>query len=203
MYGSILRKGACVMKYASEELIAEHEGILAGLDILERMCELIGRKSDVDVRDLTSMLYFFKLFADTCHHGKEEGLLFPEMERAGIPRENGPIGQMLLEHAEGRKLMAAMSAAIDGVFDKHDFAAAASSYVKLLRSHIEKENNVLFPMGDRKLPAEEQSVLLEKFEEHEREVMGEGTHDSLHELLHRLTEKYLPEGNDEEEVFLP
>ena len=191
------------MKYASEDLINEHEAILAALDILEAVSAHIGRREEVDARDLTSMLYFLKLFADTCHHGKEEGILFPAMERAGIPNENGPIGQMLLEHGEGRKLIAAMSAAIDGVYDVHDFAAAASAYSKLLRAHIEKENNVLFPMGDRKLPAEEQSVLLEKFEEHEREVMGEGTHDSLHELLHRLTEKYLPEGNDEEEVFLP
>lgn len=190
------------MKYASEDLISEHEAILGALDILDAVCAHIGRKEEVDARDLTSMLYFLKLFADTCHHGKEEGILFPAMERAGIPSENGPIGQMLLEHAEGRKLIAAMSAAIDGVYDVHDFAAAASAYAKLLRLHIHKENTVLFPMGDRKIPPAEQSEILEKFEQYEHEVMGEGTHETLHELLHRLTEKYLPEG-EEEEVFLP
>ena len=82
------------------------------------------------------------------------------------------------------------------------FAAAASAYAKLLRAHIDKENTVLFPMGDRKIPAGEQAVILEKFEQYEHEVMGEGTHETLHELLHRLTEKYLPE-SEVGEVFLP
>jgi hemerythrin-like domain-containing protein len=36
------------------------------------------------------MMEFLSVFADTCHHGKEEDFLFPGLEAAGIPNEGGP-----------------------------------------------------------------------------------------------------------------
>jgi hemerythrin-like domain-containing protein len=36
------------------------------------------------------MLAFFRTFTDTCHHGKEEGYLFPALEAIGVSRKNGP-----------------------------------------------------------------------------------------------------------------
>ncbi len=36
-------------------------------------------------------------FADRCHHGKEENLLFKTMVDRGFPREAGAIAVMLLE----------------------------------------------------------------------------------------------------------
>jgi hemerythrin-like domain-containing protein len=86
------------MNYASEDLINEHEGILEGLRILEKMVDLIRANKPFEINDLKEMINFFKLFTDKCHHGKEEGMLFPEMEKAGIPKENGPTGQMLIGH---------------------------------------------------------------------------------------------------------
>jgi len=182
------------MTYASQDLINEHEGILFGLKILDKMRGMIGTKERLDPLDAGEMVEFFKLFADKCHHGKEEGLLFPEMEKAGIKNAGGPIGQMLAEHVEGRKHVSRMAGAFEGNrFDAESFANAASDYILLLRSHIEKENQVLFPMGDKAIPIEIQNELLEKFEKHEEEVMGRGTHEKLHELLRRFEKKYLGE----------
>lgn len=180
------------MKYASEDLMNEHEGILFGMTILEKMAGMLQNSVEVDTGDIKAMLDFFRLFADKCHHGKEEGLMFPAMEKAGIPNERGPIGQMLFEHNEGRKHISAMSSSInDGVLKKHDFINAAKNYIDLLRAHINKENTVLFPMGDRVLSDSEQNQLLSKFENFEEEVMGKGTHEKLHEMLNRLELKYL------------
>ena len=96
------------MNYASEDLRNEHEGILFGLDILEKMTSLLSdNKYEID--DYRNIIEFLRLFADKCHHGKEEGLLFPEMEKYGIPQDNGPIKQMLAEHMEGRTYIAQMS----------------------------------------------------------------------------------------------
>jgi hemerythrin-like domain-containing protein len=60
-----------------------------------------------------------------------------------------------------------------------------------LTQHIQKENNVLFPMGDKVLAKEKQEKLLEDFEDLERERIGAGMHESFHELLHQLKEIYL------------
>ncbi len=178
------------MKYASEDLKKEHEGVLFGLDILEKMTDVIGQEGTIDAKDAAEMVNFFRLFADKCHHGKEEGLMFPAMERASIPR--GPIGQMLLEHNQGRQYIAEMVASTDmGTLQADRFAEAAAGYIQLMRAHIDKENSVLFPAGDKKLPWDVQKQLLDQFEGFEEEVMGKGTHEKLHETLHRLEEKYL------------
>ena len=180
------------MKYASEALRIEHDSILFGLDVLEQMVSQLEQTGLLDSADVDSMVDFLRLFADKCHHGKEEGLMFPAMEEAGIPNENGPIGQMLMEHTQGRKYIAAMGASTEGgALQPEMFASAAVEYVKLMRVHINKENMVLFPMGDKVLPVGEQLKLLEQFEEFEAEVMGEDVHEKLHATLDLFEEKYL------------
>lgn len=180
------------MKYASEDLIHEHKAILFGLTILEQIAGRVREKGEADLKDIEDMVNFLKLFADKCHHGKEEGLLFPELEKIGILKEGGPIGQMLLEHDQGRRFISEMTAAIsDGVLQAERFTDAAYGYIDLLRAHIEKENQVLFPLGDRKLLPGLQKQLLEQFEEFEEKVMGKGIHESLHKLLHDLEAKYI------------
>lgn len=180
------------MEYASKDLINEHEGILFGLKILETMIDQLSANQPVPQKDLQGMVQFLKLFADKCHHGKEEGLMFPAMEQAGIPKDQGPIGQMLLEHELGRQYIRAMDAAsFNTTLDTEVFIRNAREYIALLQSHIEKENKVLFPMGDRLLPREKQQELLNGFEEFEERVMGVGTHEKLHEMLHEFDKKYL------------
>jgi hemerythrin-like domain-containing protein len=85
-----------------EDLRAEHEGILLMLRILERVCERMVPGGRLDVIHLDQIMELFIVFVDRCHHGKEEEFLFPALEEAGIPREGGPIGVMLKEHAAGR-----------------------------------------------------------------------------------------------------
>ena len=179
------------MKFASEDLRNEHDGILFGLQVLDKMADLINGHQPVDDNDLIEMVYFLQLFADKCHHGKEEGLYFPSLEKAGIQNDGGPIGQLLIEHTEGRKHIATMQEATGQSAQADLFAKSAKSYVRLMRSHIEKENTVLFKLGDKVLPATEQMRLLEAFEVFEEQVMGAGTHEKLHSMLDRFEKKYL------------
>ena len=179
------------MLYASEDLRKEHDGILFGLQVLEKMAYQINDHQHADASDLKEMVNFLQLFADKCHHGKEEGLYFPSLENAGIKNEGGPIGQLLLEHTEGRKYIAHMNSATDDALQADAFAAAATDYIHLMRGHIEKENQVLFNMGDKVLPPAEQKRLLEAFEVFEEQVMGAGTHQKLHAMLDRFETKYL------------
>ncbi|AGA69003.1 hypothetical protein Desdi_1510 [Desulfitobacterium dichloroeliminans LMG P-21439] len=180
------------MMYASEDLRDEHKGILFGLEILEQMVNTFKLSGTVDTKDIDEMVHFLRLFADKCHHGKEEGLMFPAMEKVGIPNERGPIGQMLVEHNQGRQYIAEMGKSTENSSSLGNlFTEAATGYINLMRAHIEKENSVLFPMGDQKIPMDVQTQLLVQFEEFEEEVMGEGTHEKLHETLHKFEEKYL------------
>ena len=180
----------------TEELKQEHEGILLMLKILDRVATKIESGEEADAAHLEKMVEFLRVFADRCHHGKEEDLLFPAMEKAGIPRERGPIGVMLMEHEEGRGHIRKMADALarnrkGEAAAMKDFARGARQYFDLLTQHIQKENQVLFPMGDRVLSQDVQAKLAEGFEKIEEERIGKGTHERFHRLLEELEEKYL------------
>jgi hypothetical protein len=57
--------------------------------------------------------------------------------------------------------------------------------------HINKENQVLFPMSEKVLPKDVQAKIAEGFEKIEAEKIGMGTHEELHKLLEKLEKIYL------------
>jgi len=136
-------------------------------------------------------LGFFRRFADACHHGKEEQALFPLLEARGIPRAGGPIGMMLLEHAEGRHLLAELEHAL-AARDRQRFVASAGAYCGLLRAHISKERQVLFPLGERRLDAADDRALVARFAEIEAAAGGEALHQRLHAELARWKAQLAP-----------
>jgi hemerythrin-like domain-containing protein len=58
--------------------------------------------------------------------------------------------------------------------------ASAGAWAGLLRAHIAKERNVLFPMGARRIGDEDDRALVERFAAIEREAGGERLHARLH-----------------------
>jgi len=158
------------------------------LDILANVCQRIRKDGKVSQDDLIDIVEFIKIFADKCHHGKEEDLLFPAMEESGVPKEGGPIEVMLTEHQEGRGYVKGMAEAGK---DLLKFAENAENYISLLTQHIGKENDVLYMIADMHLTEEKQKHLLEKFEKVEEEKIGPGKHEEFHKLLERLKNAYL------------
>lgn len=180
----------------TEQLKEEHETIKLMLMILEKVCEKLGSKEKINPEHLEKIVEFIKVFADKCHHGKEEDLLFPAMEEAGIPKEGGPIGVMLVEHNMGRNYVKGMSEAV-ALYKTGDRTVSskivenARNYIKLLTPHINKEDNILYLMADMRLSKDKQEELLEKFEKVESELIGAGKHEEFHQLLNNLKQLYL------------
>lgn len=180
----------------TDVLKEEHKAIKLMLRVLDVVCNRLESGERVDHEDFEKILKFIRIFADRCHHGKEEDVLFPALEEVGIPREGGPIGVMLMEHDMGRSYVRAMSEAIarckgGDVKAISNIISNARNYIALLTQHIEKEDNILFLMADNTLPEEKQNRILKEFERIEHERIGIGKHEELHKLLHRLKESYL------------
>jgi hemerythrin-like domain-containing protein len=179
-----------------DELRAEHDGIKLMLNILSVIVGQVDNGEVIDTNDLDQSMEFITVFVDHCHHSKEEELLFPALTAAGVPLEGGPVGVMLHEHIQGRRSVQAMSDALARykAGDKkaiHDFAGNARQYINMLNAHIDKENNVLYPMGEKLLSDEIDARLVEGFSIIERERIGEGKHEQFHEMLQRLKNQYL------------
>lgn len=186
------------MSYSATTVLRkEHEAILKMLDATEATAHKIEKGGNVAADTLEGLLEFLRLFADRCHHGKEEDLLFPKLGEKGFQPNTGPVAVMLYEHEQGRALIRRMVDAVEAFRAGNsgaalDWAVAAHSYVALLRAHIDKENNVLFVMAERVLSDREQEDLAEAFERVELEKMGEGTHERLHGLMDRLLAEIFP-----------
>jgi len=139
---------------ATSRLREEHQLILQVADAMQALLAEAGGPDGLDFVTIGDCVTFIRLFADACHHGKEEDLLFPELEAAGMSRHQGPIAVMLYEHEQGRAFARQMADSLEPARegDAQALAAlqgAARGYVDLIRGHILKEDRILFEMADQ------------------------------------------------------
>jgi hemerythrin-like domain-containing protein len=138
----------------TQVLMDEHQLILAVLDSLEEAADRLDSGDKIDPEFFLDAAEFVVDFADGCHHSKEENILFVAMTAMNMPQDSGPVAVMLSEHDEGRRYTDGFRSAAEQM-KQGDAAAAADvvrnvfDYVNLLREHINKENNVLFPMAEQ------------------------------------------------------
>jgi hemerythrin-like domain-containing protein len=172
---------------ATEILMEEHrliERVLASLEIAANR---------LSAGEIIPMDFFFKAsdfiknFADGCHHKKEEGILFIALEANGMPQENGPVGMMLGEHEEGRRLSRGMRESAERVQGGDRTAISqviqnALDYTSLLRKHIQKEDHILFPMADNVIPVGQHQQVLVEFNSIENE-------DDVHKKYLRIADQ--------------
>src|SRR5512136_1279086 len=152
----------------TETLKTEHQAILLMLEVAEAVSRKLEAGESIPGDDLIKIVDLIRGFADKCHHAKEEDLLFPAMEKSGIPRQGGPIGVMLVEHTEGREYVRKMKEAGEkyAAGDKKaglQFAENARGYAALLAQHIHKEDHILYPMADARLSPQVQAGLEKDF----------------------------------------
>jgi len=77
------------MSQAMDDLTHEHQALLHALELLDALCQRLRHPEQgrtVDPQDLLQLTGFFREFADRCHHGKEEDLLFPALAARALPR---------------------------------------------------------------------------------------------------------------------
>jgi hemerythrin-like domain-containing protein len=138
---------------------------------------------------------FLQTFVDRCHHAKEENHLFPLLEARGLARARGPTGVLLYEHDVGRRLLPVIAIAIDrataGNTDAlRQFAGHALAYVALLRQHIAKEDQRLFPLADQRLTEDDQAALQEAFADAESSDLYLGLYDKYLDIANDLADHF-------------
>ena len=179
------------------ELLAEHDAVRTTLKILKHISQDIDKTGKISNPDHLDQLFdFFITFVDRCHHSKEEEQLFPALEELGVSREGGPVGVMLKEHQQGRDLVVMMKTALDKYKNGDNDAAQkflkhANDYITLLEFHIDKENNVLFPMAAKHLSRSKLENLKKEFDKIETEKIGTGKHEVYHKMLDSMRGIYL------------
>ena len=138
-------------------LVNEHRLILRMIALLERNAPRTADGSYSNWNFYLDGVDFIRNFADRFHHAKEEDVLFEALVKNGMPREHSPIAAMLMEHDQGRAFVKAMETgaleALEGQADRERIIAdSALAYAALLREHIAKEDDILYPLAERVIP---------------------------------------------------
>lgn len=174
-----------------EQLMNEHRVIERTLEPFERLGREVSAGRGSPER-LAQFVEFYREFADACHHGKEEGILFEAMAEAGFSRDRGPLAVMFAEHGAMRQCIYDLHRLQERTSwtrdDREHIAEAIALYVELLSEHIRKEDQVLYPMARERLSDETFERMQAAFETFEAEETGEGEHERLHALAHALIE---------------
>lgn len=127
------------------QLVAEHRWILRWAAVIPRLVEELDLARAEDRQTVLAGVDFIRHYADRRHHGKEEDILFRYFD-SGLD----VLQAMLTDHAAGRAHVRAIEAGVaarDGAAVREHLLA----YAALIREHIRKENDVLFPWLDRQL----------------------------------------------------
>jgi PAS domain S-box-containing protein len=141
------------------------------------------RAKESQVR-VAKSLEFFEIFMDKCHNQKEEKVLFPLLEQRGIPKEGGPIGVMLLEHEKEREFLKKIKARLDEGNTKQ-VLDESKGFAELLKDHVWKEDDTLYPMGKKVLSEIDAKKLVVGFEGIEK-ALGKGIHEKYLQLAEEL-----------------
>ena len=170
-------------------MVKEHQLILRMIALLEQNVVRMGQGRFRNWQFFLDAVDFIRHYADRFHHAKEEDVLFVELISNGMPEKQSPIEAMHIEHDQGRAFVRTMAAAAEKALAGESgqipvIAENAAGYIALLREHIDKEDNVLYPLAERILPEEVRARMVEAYEKAQAQTPG------LEEKYQRLVEEY-------------
>ena len=173
----------------TQVMINEHKLILRMITLVEQNTALLEEGKFRNWQFYLDAVDFIRNYADRFHHAKEEDVLFVELIKNGMPEKQSPIEAMHMEHDEGRAHVRAMEEAAQKAISGEagqakSVAEHAKGYAKLLRGHIEKEDDILYPLAERILPEEVRKRMLSAYTTAEQQTPG------LEEKYQQLVEGY-------------
>jgi hemerythrin-like domain-containing protein len=149
-------------------LMIEHRLIERMIKVMKRALEDMEEKRKVDPLFVDGSVDFIRTYADRCHHGKEEDILFRELKKKSISQEHArTMEELTEEHRWGRRTTAKLVEANER-YRRGDrgalsvIMACVRDLVSFYPKHIEKEDRAFFiPVMDY-FTKEEQDALLEE-----------------------------------------
>ncbi len=167
----------------------EHQLILRMITLVEKNTRLMEQGDFRNWQFFLDAIDFIRNYADRFHHAKEEDVLFMELVKNGMPEKQSPIEAMHMEHDQGREFVRALEEAAEKALAGEPgqiplIAESAKGYAELLRGHIDKEDNILYPLAERVLPEDVRSGMLKAYENAEAQLPG------LKEKYRKLVEDY-------------
>ena len=173
------------------QLMIEHRLIEKMLKLIENEVSVIKTTGSVDVVFIDTIVDFIKVYADRTHHGKEEDILFKDLENKKLNTNDKKIMQELIdEHILARKKVSELVEANNN-YSKGDTKSidiiieTLTFLTEFYPVHIIKEDKVFFPDIEKYYTEQEIETMMNDFWEFDRKMI----HEKYNNLYNALSKK--------------
>ncbi len=169
-------------------LMIEHRLIEKMLNIIDKRILVMQTTNEIDPVFIDSAVDFIRTYADRTHHGKEEDILFRDLEKKNMSSLDKKAMQDLVdEHAYARKIvgdivnakkkyMGGDASARTGIID------GLRALISFYPGHIQKEDKDFFPVTEKYFTAMELDQMLDEYWKFDREMIHEKYKNLVQEL---------------------
>ena len=170
-------------------LMIEHRLIEKMLMVADKELEKIRKNKTVDPVFIDVLVDFIRIYADRTHHGKEEDILFKELESKPLnDNDRKGMRELIDEHVSARKivqeLVEAKTKYLDGDLNSIDTIMERLAFlINFYPGHIRKEDKVFFPDTEKYFSGEELDKMLNDF----RDFDGKMIHEKYNKLYESLS----------------
>ncbi len=169
-------------------LMREHRLIEHMIGLMKSEVAKIAVEKQADPVFIETAVDFFRTYADRCHHGKEEDILFAQLRGKNLrPDHETIMTQLIEEHKIGRETVRSLLQANDKY--KNGSVAALGEIGQLLDYlanfypvHIAKEDKVFFYPCMEYFTKPELDTMLEQFWDFDRKLIHEKYSNTIAEL---------------------
>jgi hemerythrin-like domain-containing protein len=168
----------------------EHRLIERMLALLQNALEEVEITRIIDPLFVDKAVDFIRTYADRTHHGKEEDILFRDLNNKALSDADRKImAELIEEHLYGRDITRALAEA-NALYQQNGNSAALADIARCLRTlvefypkHIAKEDKVFFPASRAYFSEEEDQAMLAEFMDFDRRMI----HEKYKSLIDELT----------------
>ena len=160
-------------------LMIEHRLIERMISLIKNTLLQIEVNQKVDPVFVDIAVDFIRIYADRTHHGKEEDILFRELNNKPMNEKDREIMKELIEeHVFGRQTTKALVDANTRYRNGDDtalteIAAKLQTLTEFYPKHIDKEDKLFFPASRAYFTDEEDQAMLAEFWEFDRRMIHE------------------------------
>jgi len=157
----------------------EHRLIERTVRLMKEDLHRISETSEVDPAFIDVAVDFVKTYADKCHHGKEEDILFRDLANKQLsPEHKKVMSELMEEHIYARKTTRRLAGAKEryeqGDKDAvEEVMACLKELTEFYPAHIEKEDRHFFIPCMEYFSKQEQADMLAEFWEFDRKLVHE------------------------------
>ena len=166
-------------------LMIEHRLIERMIKLIDSEIISISKTNKINISFIDAAIDFIKTYADRCHHGKEEDILFIELKNKDISSVHKKIlDELIQEHVYAREITKILVDAKNKYLNGDNEAVVTVStqlnkLVEFYPKHIAKEDKNFFIPCMQYFTRKEQDDMLDEFWEFDKKLIHEKYRKSI------------------------